>query len=79
MSEEGQLYERKSLRVLRDGDHGLRDLACDCVAMADASDGVLAFGIEDDATLQLSEHWIDWLPTPVGEAGGRRLELTFGR
>lgn len=51
MSAEGQFYDRKSLRVLRDGDRGLRELAADCVAMANASGGVLAIGIEDDATL----------------------------
>ena len=51
MSAEGQLYDRKSLRVLRDRDRGLRELAADCVTLANASGGVLAFGIEDDATL----------------------------
>ena len=49
MSEEGQLFDRKSLRVLQGGDHGLRELAGDCVAMANASGGRLAIGIEDEA------------------------------
>ena len=41
--------------------------------------GLLAIGFEDGATLPLPEYWIDWLLTPVGEASGRRVELTFGR
>jgi len=79
MSEEGQLYDRKSLRVLRDGDRGMRELACDCAAMANVSAGVLAIGIKDDATPPRPEYWIDWLLTSVGEAGACRVELTFGR
>lgn len=39
MSEENQLYDKKSLRVLKGGDQGLRDLASDCVAFANASGG----------------------------------------
>lgn len=49
MSEEGQLFDKKSLRVLHDGDRGLRELAADCVAMANASGGRLAIGVEDGA------------------------------
>lgn len=49
MSQEGQLFDKKSLRVLQDGDRGLRDLATDCVAMANASGGRLAIGLEDEA------------------------------
>lgn len=49
MSEEGQLFDKKSLRALQDGEHGLRELAADCVAMANASGGRLAIGVEDDA------------------------------
>lgn len=49
MSEEGQLFDKKSLRVLHDGDRGLRELAVDCVAMANASGGRLAIGVEDGA------------------------------
>ncbi len=49
MSEEGQLFDKKSLRVLHDGDRGLRELAADCVAMANASGGRLAIGVEDEA------------------------------
>ncbi len=79
MSQEGQLCDRKSLRVLQGGDHGLRELACDCVAMSNVSAGVLDIGVKDDAILPLPEHWIDWLLTPVGEAGGRRVGLTLGR
>ena len=44
MSEENQLFDKKSLRVLKSGDQGLRDLAADCVAMANASGGILAIG-----------------------------------
>ncbi len=51
MSEENQLYDKKSLRVLKGGDQGLRDLAADCVAMANASGGLIAIGIEDDQSL----------------------------
>ena len=49
MSEEGQLFDKKSLRVLQDGERGLRELAADCVAMANASGGRLAIGVEDEA------------------------------
>ncbi len=49
MSEEGQLFDKKSLRVLQDGGRGLRELAADCVAMANASGGRLAIGVENDA------------------------------
>ena len=49
MSEEGQLFDKKSLRALHDGERGLRELAADCVAMANASGGRLAIGVEDDA------------------------------
>lgn len=49
MSEENQLYDKKSLRVLKGGDQGLRDLASDCVAFANASGGHIDIGIEDDA------------------------------
>ncbi|HEX2796720.1 MAG TPA: ATP-binding protein, partial [Immundisolibacter sp.] len=49
MSEEGQLFDKKSLRVLQDGERGLRELAADCVAMANASGGRLAIGVENDA------------------------------
>jgi ATP-dependent DNA helicase RecG len=50
MSEEGQLFDKKSLRALQDGERGLRELAADCVAMANASGGRLAIGLEDDAS-----------------------------
>ena len=51
MSEENQLYDKKSLKVLiKGGDKGLRDLAGDCVAMANASGGLIDIGIEDDAS-----------------------------
>ncbi len=49
MSEENQLYDKKSLKVLKDGDIGLRDLAGDCVRFANASGGRIDIGIEDDA------------------------------
>lgn len=50
MSEENELYDKKSLKVLKGGDVGLRDLASDCVAFANASGGRIDIGIEDDAS-----------------------------
>ncbi len=50
MSEENQLYDKKSLKLLKGGDVGLRDLASDCVAFANASGGRIDIGIEDDAS-----------------------------
>ena len=50
MSEENHLYDKKSLKVLKSGDVGLRDLASDCVAFANASGGHIDIGIEDDAS-----------------------------
>lgn len=46
MSGEGQRIDKKSLRALAEG---IRDLAKDCVAFANARGGHLFIGIEDDA------------------------------
>lgn len=44
---EGQATDKKSIRVLRDGDKGFLELAKDCVAFANAIGGRLLIGIED--------------------------------
>lgn len=55
MSEENQLYDKKSLKVLKSGDVGLRDLAGDCVAFANASGGCIDIGIEDESSMPMPE------------------------
>lgn len=49
MSQEGQLLERKSLRVVVGNSANWTELAKECIAFANATGGVLEIGIEDDA------------------------------
>jgi ATP-dependent DNA helicase RecG len=50
MNDEGQIYDRKSIRYAlgKHADH--KGLAADCVGLANAQGGVIHVGIEDDAT-----------------------------
>ncbi len=65
MSLEGQLLDKKSLRVLKNNEYA--ELAKDCVAFANAQGGSLLIGIEDDADLppenqKIKNEWLERLP-----------------
>lgn len=49
MSHEGQLLDKKSLRVISGKAANWKELAKDCIAFANAQGGRLLIGIEDDA------------------------------
>ncbi len=51
MSIEGIEFDKKSLAVLTRANPGWDDLACDCVAFANARGGCVRIGIEDDEEL----------------------------
>jgi len=51
MSHEGQLLDKKSLRVIIGKTANWKELAKDCIAFANAQGGRLVLGIEDDAEL----------------------------
>jgi len=48
---EGQLLDKKSIRYVLSKHKDAKALAADCVGFANASGGVIALGIEDDAGL----------------------------
>ena len=84
MSEESQLYDKKSLRVLKGGDQGMRDLASDCVAFANASGGHIHTRIgleipERQLRTELLAMVKDGLLLPFGLRGGCQYELTKKR
>lgn len=64
MSSEGTELDKKSLTVLTRANPGWDDLACDCVAFANARGGCLSIGIEDS----------DDLPTPDQRVPGALAE-----
>ncbi len=49
MSSEGTEFDKKSLRVVTRTNPDWDELACDCVAFANARGGRLLIGIEDEA------------------------------
>ena len=51
MSYEGQLLDKKSLRVISGKTANWKELAKDCIAFANAQGVRLLIGIEDDAEL----------------------------
>ena len=46
---EGQLFDRKSLRLVQGGKADFSELAKDCVAFANGAGGQIVLGVEDDA------------------------------
>ncbi len=56
MNEEGQTFEKKSLRVLEEG---IPELAKGCVAFANAAGGVFHIGVEDGDSLPPATQGID--------------------
>ncbi|MCW5962352.1 MAG: ATP-binding protein [Pyrinomonadaceae bacterium] len=68
MSLEGQLLDKKSLRVLKNGEYVA--LAKDCVAFANAQGGRVLIGIEDDSDLppedqKIKNEWLEKLPQRI--------------
>ncbi len=49
MSDEGQVYERKSIRYALGKSEDMDGLAADCVGLANAAGGVIHLGVEDEA------------------------------
>lgn len=58
MTTEDQKKDYKSIRKIRTGDKGFKDLAISCVAFANAQGGTLYVGIEDDTLIPLSNQTI---------------------
>jgi len=70
MSDEGQDFDKKSLRVLQGKEGRIADLANDCVALANAVGGRLWIGVEDGedeppAGQQVDDVWIERLPQRI--------------
>ena len=62
MSQEGQLLDKKSLRVVTGTTANWKELAKDCIAFANAQGGRLLIGIENYADLppveqRISQEW----------------------
>jgi ATP-dependent DNA helicase RecG len=70
LSLEGQLLDKKSLRVLKNNEY--RELAKDCVVFANAQGGSLLIGIEDDSDLppenqKIRSEWLEKLPKRISQ------------
>ncbi len=74
MSQEGQLFDKKSLRIVQGKSADWNELAKDCVAFANATGGRLHIGIENEAVLPPAGQVI---PVDLPDLVRRRLsELT---
>lgn len=58
MDIENQKIEYKSIRKIRSGDKGFKELAVSCVAFANAQGGTLYIGIEDKSFVPLAEQTV---------------------
>lgn len=72
MSTEGQLMDKKSLRIVTGKTADWSELAKDCVAFATAQGGRLLIGIEDDvdlppATQRVEDKLLDTIRKRVAE------------
>lgn len=54
MNTENQITDYKSIRKIRTGDKGFKDLAVSCIAFANAQGGTLYIGIEDKSLIPLA-------------------------
>jgi ATP-dependent DNA helicase RecG len=73
MSQEGQLLDKKSLRVVTGTTANWKELAKDCIAFANAQGGRLLIGIENDVQLPPVEQRIDpGLPDLIRRKVGER-------
>lgn len=58
MDIENQKIDYKSIRKIRSGDKGFKELAVSCVAFANAQGGTLYIGIEDKSLVPLAEQTV---------------------
>ena len=58
MDIENQKIDYKSIRKIRSGDKGFKELAVSCVAFANAQGGTLYLGIEDKSLVPLAEQTV---------------------
>lgn len=58
MDVENQKIDYKSIRKIRSGDKGFKELAVSCVAFANAQGGTLYIGIEDKSLVPLAEQTV---------------------
>ena len=58
MDIENQKIDYKSIRKIRSGDNGFKELAVSCVAFANAQGGTLYLGIEDKSLVPLAEQTV---------------------
>lgn len=56
---ENQTIEYKSIRKIRTGDNGFRDLSVTCVALANAQGGTIYVGYEDKTNEPLPDQYVD--------------------
>lgn len=69
---EGQLLDKKSIRYVLSKHKDAKALAADCVGFANASGGVIALGIEDDATVPPTDQKVsDDLPEALRKRIGQ--------
>lgn len=75
MEIEHQTLDYKSVRKIRSGDKGFKDLSVSCVAFANAQGGTLYIGIEDDTLTPNQDQII--CETEVNETVSRLRSLCF--
>ena len=75
MDIENQKIDYKSIRKIRTGDKGFKELAISCVAFANAQGGILYIGIEDKSLIPLEGQTID--EKEVNETVSRLHSLCF--
>lgn len=75
MDIENQKIDYKSIRKIRTGDKGFKELAISCVAFANAQGGILYIGIEDKSLIPLEGQTID--ENEVNETVSRLHSLCF--
>lgn len=75
MDIENQKIDYKSIRKIRTGDKGFKELAISCVAFANAQGGILYIGIEDKSLVPLEGQTID--ESEVNETVSRLHSLCF--
>ena len=74
MADEGQVFDRKSLRLLVGRSADFSSLAQDCVAFANGAGGQIHVGVEDDADVPAAEQRVE--PRLVDRVRKRIGELT---
>ena len=75
MDIENQKIDYKSIRKIRSGDKGFKELAISCVAFANAQGGIIYIGIEDKSLIPLEGQTID--EKEVNETVSRLHSLCF--